>query len=731
MYLSVSQCDQLDMAVKSFEVAFRSYVANRIVSELNTEAVFCSKIAELDNSIEQSSIILSGKMKSLLKKIIRNSSCFYSNLEYANNCFLSGQESTDPHDVSYLSEIIGLSYLFATTYFSDLLVFKTKEEFLLLSVTYYNVRNALSHRGSELIMYDDLLYSTYFMSEINNVIYDLNPNYFWYKSRTDIDKTISKLLAKESIPIKVNNLSEIAFSEKKFVCRESELSELKKLTYPNQQFLKKPTSICIYGYGGVGKTSLVHEYIKLLIKDINDSNLDNEYFQFILFFTAKDEELSYNKLSGDIEIHELDKQFSSYDELKNLIYSSLSIDDFASLSKHGIIILDNIESINDEHEHEKINNLIQYESPANIQYIITSRKPEDADKKLPLNSFDSISGKLFIDKYINENDLHVILTDQQIDKLLDLSRGNALVLVLALNRLDSNLISFDTISTEFRDRSYQIIENELESVPPTAFEMISDFMYRNTIQDIENKYSNKTDYIFTILKSLAVYDSSLDEYTLCLLTDIKLDKLREILRILLKYLILEKNNDSYIINEFANKYILERFLPNSIERNDLYMKVTSNVRNIKKELQELDKKAEQSPDLKKILNDWMADSYGDKIAISKAYSLYSNLLYTLKYEGGTIRDESIQQYINEFNSISRVTIHPYVDFQKAAALSKIELEFRTTQYQKQIKRAYEQCISTTRYNYQHIKNTYSFAIVLWKYGQYLVQNIHDNLTGSR
>lgn len=203
------------------------------------------------------------------------------------------------------------------------------------------------------------------------------------------------------------------------------------------------------------------------------------------------------------------------------------------------------------------------------------------------------------------------------------------------------------------------------------------------------------------------------------------------MRILLKYLILEKNNDSYIINEFANKYILERFLPNSIERNDLYMKVTSNVRNIKRELQELDKKAEQSPDLRKILNDWMADSYGDKIAISKAYSLYSNLLYTLKYEGGTIRDESIQQYINEFNSISRVTIHPYVDFQKAAALSKIELEFRTTQYQKQIKRAYEQCISTTRYNYQHIKNTYSFAIVLWKYGQYLVQNSHDNLAGSR
>ena len=148
-------------------------LSHSLITELNSQTLFDSKIQELDNSIEQTSIILSGKMKSLLKKIIRNGSCFYSNLEYANNCFLSGQESDTPHDVSYLSEIIGLSYLFAATYFNELLAFKTKEEFLLLSVTYYNVRNALSHRGSELITSDDLLYATYFMSEINNVIYDI------------------------------------------------------------------------------------------------------------------------------------------------------------------------------------------------------------------------------------------------------------------------------------------------------------------------------------------------------------------------------------------------------------------------------------------------------------------------------------------------------------------------------------------------------------------------------
>ena len=233
------------------------------------------------------------------------------------------------------------------------------------------------------------------------------------------------------------------------------------------------------------------------------------------------------------------------------------------------------------------------------------------------------------------------------------------------------------------------------------------------------------------MKSLAVYNSPLDEYTLCLLTGIKLDNLREVLRILLKYLILEKNNDSYLINEFANKYILQRFIPNSVERNDLYLQVTSNVRSIKRELDELDRKAQQNSELKKILNDWMADSYGDKIAISKAYSLYNNLIHSLKLEGGSIREQSIEQYIREFESISRVTIHPYIDFQKAVSLSTIDNEFRTNKHQRQIKKAYEQCIATTRFNYQHIKTTYSFAIVLWRYGQYLARNVHDNATAAK
>lgn len=731
MYLNVNDSDSLDSAVKSFEVAFRSYVSNTILSHLDSETKFSDEINLLHNKIEQSSIILSGKMKSILSRIQHNISSYYSNLRYSNDCYINQNESILPHDVSYVSDIIGLSYLFAGSYFSDLLIFKTKEEFLMLTVTYYNTRNALSHRGSELITNDDMLHTTYFISAISDFLDTKTPDCFWYRSHAEIDKIINKLNDKRSIPITINNINTISFSNKKFVCRENELLDLKNLVYPNVNFRKKPTSICIYGYGGVGKTALIHEFLKQIVKDVEDGLIPTDTFEYILFFTAKDENLSFNLETGDIELIPLVKQFSTYEELNQLILNNLKIDSFDNLTKNGLIIIDNIESITNQTEYNKIINLIRFESPSNIQYIISSRPPINSDTKLPLNSFDFETGKIFIEKYINENELNVTLCDEEINRLLELSRGNALVLVLSLNRLDANLVSFSEISKEFRTQAFADIESELSSVPPTAYELISDFMYRNTINEIENKYNSKKESIFIILKALAVYEDALDEYTLCLLTKIKLDQLKEIMRILSQFMILEKQNDSYTINEFANKYILERFIPNSIERNELYLDIKTKVREIKTDLDELEKKSISNNDLRNILKDWIADNYGDKIAISKAYTTYNNIKHSIKFESGFILDGSIDNYLKEFQTISEVTIHPYIDFQKASSLAYIDRHFNRKIYSKEIKNLYEKCISNIRFYYTNIKSTRSFAIVLWKYGQFILSNTNDKSTGCR
>lgn len=255
---------------------------------------------------------------------------------------------------------------------------------------------------------------------------------------------------------------------------------------------------------------------------------------------------------------------------------------------------------------------------------------------------------------------------------------------------------------------------------------------RVPIQEIERLYSSKKELIYTLFKSLAVYEEALDEYILCLLSKRKLGEIKDIMNILCKYMVVEKKSDRYIINEFANKYILEKFLPNSIEKNKLYLEIKEKVRDIKKELEEdLDKKATERPELKRILKDLQADTYGDKIAISKAYSIYNDVKHCLKFELSVFREESLEKHLARFKEISNVTIHPYVEFQKATTLNLIEKELNCKKYKSAIKNSYEKCISNIRWYYPYIKITKSFAIVLWKYGQFILTNLEDVPTASK
>lgn len=732
MYLSVKESDKLDALVKSFEVIFRSYISNTILISMDTEQKFLDEINALLLKTGQSSIILSGKMESLLKRIKSNYHQFYSNLKYSNDCYINQKELDIPHDVSYVSDIIGLSYLFASSYLCNLLLFKTKEEYLFLSSIFYNVRNALSHRGSELITNEDMFSTVYFISEISSYINNINENYFWYRSKNDIDYMINDMLKSENeLPIHIHNINEIPFSDRKFVCRETELENLQDLTYSRKEYTKKPTSICIYGYGGVGKTAIIHEFIKILIKDIKDGKLTKDYYDFLLFFTAKDNKLTFDKSTGEIEVKPLITQFNNCSELQQAICNKMGVSSVGEIDKRGIIIIDNLESITPDEERERILKFIKFQSPYNIQYIVTSRPPEKLDEQILIEGFDETEAYVFIEQYINENELKVELTESEQCKLIELSQGNALVLVLSLNRLDTNIVTFGAIAEEFRSSSFSAIEHELAEVPAMAFNVISDFMYRNTIQEIERIYSSKKELIYTIFKSLAVYEEALDEYTLCLLTKRKLGEIKDIMNILCKYMVVEKKSDKYIINEFANKYILEKFVPNNVEKNKLYLEIKEKVKNIKRELEDLDKKAAESSELRSILKDWQADTYGDKIAISKAYSIFNDVKYCLKYELSVFRDDALEQHLERFKEISNVTIHPYVEIQKATTLNLIEKETNCKKYKLAIKNSYEKCISHIRWYYPHIKITKSFAIVLWKYGQFLLTSLDDVPNASK
>ncbi|UKI16584.1 MAG: hypothetical protein L6V87_01410 [Ruminococcus sp.] len=81
--------------------------------------------------------------------------------------------------------------------------------------------------------------------------------------------------------------------------------------------MRKQVSMVLFGYGGVGKTALALEVVKQVIKDIQDNTTINGYRpDFILFFTAKEEALSFSSTTGKIQ--NIPTRFFHLKPLKNL-----------------------------------------------------------------------------------------------------------------------------------------------------------------------------------------------------------------------------------------------------------------------------------------------------------------------------------------------------------------------------------------------------------------------------
>ena len=69
MYLSNKEISLLTDAVKYFEVGFRSYIAEIILNKYTTIDSYRSAVNEKKNSYVSSSIILNGRIKSLLDNL--------------------------------------------------------------------------------------------------------------------------------------------------------------------------------------------------------------------------------------------------------------------------------------------------------------------------------------------------------------------------------------------------------------------------------------------------------------------------------------------------------------------------------------------------------------------------------------------------------------------------------------------------------------------------------------
>lgn len=723
MYLSIKQHDDFRTLLMSFEIPFRAYIADKIITDYSDSTSFETVMKAKNNSLQPYDIQY---LRDILPKI-----CGGNKLNKLYDKFITSYEPkpivVNDIEVPMVGQLNVVTFSLTST-FADLYnIFSNYTDYCLLAEKYRYARNKLDHPGTRTLEENHLIPVLSFVQNICSFIED---KYFVEKTKSDIIQLTTQLMNRKIKWSFRENFSDAPFTDNAIVCRENEIDLVKKYVYGIKGALRKKHSLCIYGYGGVGKTALVLESIKQIVADIIDNNTVNEYTpKYILFFSAKKRMLDIASESGKVIEKKLRSHFETYQDLEKLILDSLKINSLQNYSDEGIIIIDNLESM-DISEREKVKDFIEVMTPPKMQFIITSRNSEDYEENYKLEGFTDLdSGIKFINIYATDNSLDLNLNNDESKELLSISKGNTLVLVLSLRRLSKKLLTIKELTTDFNSFDvWKSIKTFAEQCPSNTYEVISEFMYKDTFSQLESYFKdNNSKLFYEILKVFAVTQNNegndgIDITTLCVLTAGQYPQVQSVVDVLTNYLITEKNNSQYYLNDFAEKYIINRFVPDSVEFERLSRDILARKDEISRSLSQMENSRRNRPELSKIMTDWEIISDADKINAAKIYHIYGEVKW--KCESASIQsvDEAIDRFLDTCREAESITAHPYIKYQKARILQLIEnYPALGRSYSEEIIKAFQDTVYVIKVvdQYSSIQSTKSYATLLWFFGQYL------------
>lgn len=723
MYLTLRQHDMFRTLVMGFEIPFRSYIAKILMENFDTEEKFKQALISRKNRLTNSDTTF---LRQTLPSI-----CTDKKLKEMYNKFCNAYENAyekiieNDRDVPMVGGLNIVTFSFTTIFTQLYRVFGGYGEYCVLAEKYRYARNKLDHPGCKTLEDSDMFPV---LSFIKDTVLFLDDQYFCQKSKASITNEIIALQKRKiEIPISRHNFSDMPYGESRIVCREAEIEMLKRFICGNPENLRKQHSCCIFGYGGVGKTALVLETLKLIVRDIQEQKVINEYSpQYMLFFSAKKQKLDISVSSGKILEKSIQRQFATTEELVNLILMYLERENLKGFHDDGVVIIDNLESLSDD-ERQKIKQFVETQTPAEMQFIVTSRNSEEYENNFKLQGFNEESGIDFVRSYITENVLDIEMDDKEIQELLQLSKGNTLVLVLCLRRLSQRLSSMSGLAADFSSsNAWGNIRKNLKRSPGNAYEVISEFMFKDTFEEMEKVFSGDIELFYKILKIFAVYrKEGVDLNTICLLSKEAYPKIEAVADTLCNYLILEKHNEYYNLNDFAEKYIINRFMPDATTYEELSAKIQQRERQVKAALEKLDADVQNRSELANILKDWCILTDSDRITAAKMYHLYGEVKKAISNDSKLKTEHAFETVIRESDEAEKITIHPYIKYQKARILqlldrSKILSELHTEEIMESFRNAI--FVIKTAEQYASILQTKSYASLLWMYGQYLSDN---------
>ena len=118
------------------------------------------------------------------------------------------------------------------------------------------------------------------------------------------------------------------------------------------------------------------------------------------------------------------------------------------------------------------------------------------------------------------------------------------------------------------------------------------------------------------------------------------------------------------MNNFAEKYIVNRFMPDATTFNELSIEIGKRESQVQKELEELNHDIKMRPELAKIMSDWCIISDSDRITAASMYRLYGDANRECKKDSRFKAEAVLEEVIKESKEAESITAHPYIKYQK-------------------------------------------------------------------
>ena len=257
MYLTIKQHDAFRTLLMGFEIPFRKYIADVIISSYQNDNVF-------DLAMRRKMALLQPTSPDFIKNNLPKA-CNGNKLKSAYLKFQTATTSTDEiviEDVEIpMVGALNLVTFALTESFGDLYsLFGSYYSFCDLAEKYRYARNKLDHPGSRTLEDTHL---TPVLTFVKEICLFLDDSCFLQKNKSQLIAEITALQQRRlTIPVSIHNFPDMPFSDSRIVCRDGEIQLIKNFIYGKPDDLRKQHSCCIYGYGGVGKTALVLEVLK-------------------------------------------------------------------------------------------------------------------------------------------------------------------------------------------------------------------------------------------------------------------------------------------------------------------------------------------------------------------------------------------------------------------------------------------------------------------------------------